>query len=630
VDLFKSTGETLGTTKIGSNGSATISFTDYSGPIIAQVKGSTGCQYFDEALGSLVDFPTGKKLSAVVDTTRTEVGINVLTNLAAARLLDGNKLAASKTSDDIKTENLSIQRMFQVSDMFTAPTPIDGAGTKLTATTEADKLALKLAALAEIAKTRDTDVVALANALAADLATDGSLDTLDATALKAGLAQAITHITASSTQLAFTELADNTNLVTKIADVKADVSKILVAGTALDQAKKLFSDLRTNLLALSNDAGTGTLDKENELLKTDYKSSIDVNQALRNISLMAEATSEFFGGGTKDHIGNWWYGYCTKDTDTTAHCWFYGTTPPSDFKVDLVKGGTGISTWSISEAYNYETMAPFPTPDMTGSITASNSGASVNGKFVPITGDSANTVVSLSYTYDATTSKQKWNGSGFLDARKTDNTSALKAEIKEFAADENAQTAKTQLVLTGPHHVFDGTLELNGIVAASDSTLSQPKNGKLRGTFTNTVSSFKIFDGTLTASQDWSKYDPRLQETDDNYPKVTISFDGTVFKSPDAPGLTLNLSGNNNTGRKAQTVSLKFTSSSVIVTGTGTQSRTSSGNTWDWALANEIGLKLTYSNASKSGKVLKADGTELGTISTQRVTFVDGTFESLI
>jgi len=632
VVLLKSNGESIGKSNINSNGAATIALSGYTGAVIAQVLGGSKCKYYDESTGALADFGTGKKLSAIVDTTRTEVGINVLTNLAAARLLDGDKLAAGKTASDIQTENLSVQRMFQVSDMFAPPTPIGSASDKLAGTSEADKLALKLAALAKIATDRSTDIASLATSLANDFAADGELHTLDAITLRRGLKDAITLIAAPSSHLAFTELADDTTLVTNVNDVKGDVTKILAAGSGIEQTRRMFADLRTNFLYLSNDAGTGTLDKEQALLDADYKSGVNAGQTIGNLSLMTEATIEFFGGGSASLVGDPG-SYCTKDSATTAHCWFYGSAPFSDYKVELVSTGFATSNWTIDEAYNYDTASLFVPTGITGSITRNpSSGAMIiAGKFATMSRDTAYTAVDVSFTHEPTTGSRKWGGTGSLDAIQPSGASAIKVAITELAIDEAAKTAKLHLVLTGPHHVFDGTLDLSGLVSASDGTHAQPKNGTLTGSFSNTASGgFQLFNGTLTASQDWTGYDPKQAETDSNYPKATVAFNGKLFKAANSPGLDINLAGNNNAGRKSQAVNFKFTSGNVIVSGDGKQSKTATGDTWDWTMSNENGVKANYSNATKSGKVLKADGTELGTISNQRVTFVDGTFESLL
>ena len=81
----------------------------------------------------------------------------------------------------------------------------------------------------------------------------------------------------------------------------------------------------------------------------------------------------------------------------------------------------------------------------------------------------------------------------------------------------------------------------------------------------------------------------------------------------------------------AQKIALKFTSASgIVVTGTGVQTPARPDDLWNWTFANENGIKATYAQSSRSGKVTAGDGSDLGTLSSQRVTFVDGSFESLM
>ena len=51
---------------------------------------------------------------------------------------------------------------------------------------------------------------------------------------------------------------------------------------------------------------------------------------------------------------------------------------------------------------------------------------------------------------------------------------------------------------------------------------------------------------------------------------------------------------------------------------------------FNWEIKNSNGITLTYVASARSGTIKNADGTSLGTISNQRASFIDGTFESLI
>lgn len=83
VELRKGSGEVLGSASIGANGTAIIKVTGYTDAVIATVKGASGCTYFDEASGTDKPFGADKKLSAVLPSVDQQVGINVLTHIAA-------------------------------------------------------------------------------------------------------------------------------------------------------------------------------------------------------------------------------------------------------------------------------------------------------------------------------------------------------------------------------------------------------------------------------------------------------------------------------------------------------------------------------------------------------------------
>lgn len=63
-----------------------------------------------------------------------------------------------------------------------------------------------------------------------------------------------------------------------------------------------------------------------------------------------------------------------------------------------------------------------------------------------------------------------------------------------------------------------------GKLVAADGSNEQPKNGKLVGAFTNTVTGIKPSREPSSASQDWTGRMTRADETDNNYAKVTVSF----------------------------------------------------------------------------------------------------------
>jgi hypothetical protein len=625
VELRGSDGTLLGTTTITSQGTASLSITNYTGPVIAQVKGSASCTYFDEATGTDKPFGTGQIMSAVLDSVRTEFSINALTNLAAARVLDGTKLASGKTADSVKEENATIQRMFAVSDMFIAPKLIASTSDQLD-NSDASKLAAKLAALSELAKSQSTDLVTLANNLANDIK-DGTFDTLSSNSLQSALTTTAGKYANAAAKAELEDMAQNTTLALKVADVKADVDKVLKAGTALTQAKAIFSDLRTSILSLSNDAGTGSLNSESALLDADFQHGIATQGTTETIQMMIESADAIFRHGASS-VGTSGSGrYCYKSGAAQATCLFGIYNGQRVFKVVMTPTDSTHISWNIpwmKDAQNNLTNLS----GLTGTLTAASdaSSASFSGKYFPMVQGADYTDTSLNYTASgsAAAGNQLWTANGTLTT-KSGTSTVLDVNLNSLNINEAAKTASLTLTLTSPHHQFVGTLSVSGILGSGEN--QAPQSARFVGSFTNVVSNYKIFEGTLTAGQDWTGYDPTLATSASNYAKVALGFNGTLYKSAGVTGVALNLSANNFAGVNSTTISLGFKGNSGLQT-TGTTTLVNGDGVW--SLSNENGIKATYSTTDRGGKVQASDGTELGTISSKRVTFIDGTFESLI
>ena len=94
-----------------------------------------------------------------------------------------------------------------------------------------------------------------------------------------------------------------------------------------------------------------------------------------------------------------------------------------------------------------------------------------------------------------------------------------------------------------------------------------------------------------------------------------------------APGIGLNLSVSNTDGYTSQKGEFTLTGlGSLSLTGKATQV----AGGFNWEIKNTNGITVTYVAGAKSGTVKNADGTLLGTISSQRVSFIDNTYTSLI
>ena len=161
-----------------------------------------------------------------------------------------------------------------------------------------------------------------------------------------------------------------------------------------------------------------------------------------------------------------------------------------------------------------------------------------------------------------------------------------------------------------------------------DGTVS-PKTGRFVGSFTDITAAtpFKFLEGTLTASQDQSAYNGNLAESASNFVKVTIGFTGSAYKSAGVTGIGIALSVNNTDGYASPKGEFTLTGLNGLSL-TGKATPVTDG--FNWEIKNSNGITLTYVASARSGTIKNADGTSLGTISNQRASFIDGTFESLI
>ena len=462
---------------------------------------------------------------------------------------------------------------------------------------------------------------------------DGTLDRLENAQLQAALTAAVNKFADATSKTALLDLPANTTLRTRTADVKADADKVLAAGTALQQAKQIFADLRTSIMSISNEAGTGSLDVQNAELQNDLKNGADLTTLIDNLSLMTEALgilngteSVVYSTGTPS--------WCNGEQGVVARCDLHDSDKGLIYTVELrPTANPTVVAWQTVSVYDYwsDSLTEFDTPVLNGTISNNGSTFAILGKLYPMAGDAARTDVNVTLGYSASSGAISYNGSGTLNAVKADGTtSVLKMNISEFVVSEANNSVRVVTSLTSPHHRFDGTLTLDGVTVSKDGQ-TNPRDATLVGSFTNTTSGFKFLEGTLRGSNNLSTLDRRQPQSASNYSTFSVSFTGTAYKSPSAPGVGLELAISNPSFAE-RIAEFRFTgSNSLSITGSGKQTHTTEGNLPStWKLSNANGITATYNDATKSGEILKADGTTLGTISNQRVTFIDGTFESLI
>lgn len=173
------TGATLGTGNTGNTGIATFNATQTSDPVIAEVQGQAGSKYFDESKKAELDFAATQTLRVVLPTITNNIGVSTLTEVAYQAAVKKAGSASAITSEIATATNEAIRKALapELASITTAATLVGStADLSILANTEAGKYALKLAALAELAKTQTAPALAILNQLAADITTDDKLD----------------------------------------------------------------------------------------------------------------------------------------------------------------------------------------------------------------------------------------------------------------------------------------------------------------------------------------------------------------------------------------------------------------------------------------------------------------------
>jgi len=248
------TGAELGIGNTGNTGIATITATQTSDPVVAEVQGQAGAKYFDESQKSEVNFAAGQIIRAVVPTITSNIGVTTLTEVAyqaAVKKAGGDVKAV--TSEIAKASNEAIRKALapELASITTAATLVGStADLSILANTEAGKYALKLAALAELAKTQTAPALAILNQLAADITTDDKLDGI-----------------AAGKEITFTY--NNSNLVSQITtNINGIITTANLSGVGFNVSS--FNPVLGNITITVGGTGGGAGSGQNCLLTANY------------------------------------------------------------------------------------------------------------------------------------------------------------------------------------------------------------------------------------------------------------------------------------------------------------------------------------------------------------------------
>ncbi len=303
VVMQKPDGTSVASGTVDSDGNASIT-TNYTGPVVIEVQGGAGVQYYDEGDDTVKDFATGEKLRAVLPEVKN-AGVTPLTDAAVEYLVNqagGSKLTTGSTAEilaSIKDANNKMGTAFGMNDILERPTPIGKGDAPIASVTPANQYAVVLAALAKTAEIKSGSIKHSAAEVAKALAKDLSDGKIDGQVLENGAKKAVSAV------LNFTPIDPNKfkqkleekhkeaanffvdnnvrDVIKSLApEINEDVSQITSRNNQSDisLAKALFSDLRNSLKPMSNVTKTGFLDNPVNRIEADLKATTFANAEL--------------------------------------------------------------------------------------------------------------------------------------------------------------------------------------------------------------------------------------------------------------------------------------------------------------------------------------------------------------
>ena len=276
-------------------------------PLIVQA-GIAGDLYFNEATRAN-QAVTGVGVRAVLpDTTVASFGVSALTEIAAAGLLDAAG-AVNASAANVSARNTAIANLLTNGNV-TNPLAIPKAAGKTAAgvTTQAtNTYGAMLAMLASLVPGKTPE--AIAHDLALDLA-DGTWDgmasgvavntptpaTFGAAMVAAqGVAQVSINLVTAATLPIPNTYVPTSNIAAAILNggkPAAPAAPAAAPVTPINQAKNLFTSLRTSLIQLTNPSQTGFFDTEMLAAKNDLRNSVTpkLNTIMNKLAVLNRAT----------------------------------------------------------------------------------------------------------------------------------------------------------------------------------------------------------------------------------------------------------------------------------------------------------------------------------------------------
>ncbi|MGH8503712.1 MAG: hypothetical protein ACREVE_14840 [Gammaproteobacteria bacterium] len=177
VNFYRNDGTTLlRTGNTGAQGVVEVNVGSYRGPVVVEVLGSDNARYYDEAAGTLVPFPVGSKMYALVPRPGITIAVTPLTDLAYGQAQAEKLFPLSPC--DVLTLNEIVRSSLApgLRSILFVPTRFNSSTTGGSLNnTQGGRYAVVLAALARLGAGKPAPARAVLIALRRD-ALDGTID----------------------------------------------------------------------------------------------------------------------------------------------------------------------------------------------------------------------------------------------------------------------------------------------------------------------------------------------------------------------------------------------------------------------------------------------------------------------
>jgi hypothetical protein len=485
-----------------------------------------------------------------------------------------------------------------------------------------------------------------------------TLDTARVAALKTATDNLVISTVVTNTGLATVDLdAKKTETSSKLAVLPSDLDAKLTAPTSavvtgIQQAKEFFANLRTGILPYANDNETGFLNTEGKKLQTEVDQLTMASViGIELVGKIADFANDMRDGKLP--------GQCTG-TAVTASCNVNGV------QIEMTGSGTA---WSMSAGNSGGALtgtiafnAAGTELTMNGHVRAMTTGATKAKVGNPDNG-SIDTPLKMTRTAIAGQADMyRYTLEGSIKDVKDCTSSGCTPVLKlVFGAgsffnihepdvgdgDANKMSASFTGTFITANYRFIGQFAVSDIQAKTRTLGTAPNTwreeevvggvasftGTINGTGLTGVDSvasndFNLLVGKLEATVNGANYNPFVNSSASNFQTGSLTFTGTVFKSASDPGLKLVMTmAQTGWDKGTLTVAYNDYNKGISLTGSGTYDDNSTETQYiTLSDANGISVKIGDNSTTQ---VMKG-ATKLGDIRGNRVTYLDGTFESLL